>query len=193
MWLEGLETRAVNATASLDELRARLRVPLTQTGVDPVQVVDDLAAATEGGLLGSPGGRFYAWVIGGTTLSALAADWLTSTWDQNAGLYATSPASAVVEEVAGEWLLDLLDLPRDASFAFVTGCQMAHFTALAAARSGVLRGTSDGTSIGMDCSARRGSASSRMRRVTSRSTGRCVSSASARKPCSPSRRTSVAA
>jgi glutamate/tyrosine decarboxylase-like PLP-dependent enzyme len=139
VWLEGLETRAVNATTSLEELRARLRVPLTHAGVDPVQVVDDLAAATEGGLLGSPGGRFYAWVIGGTTLSAIAADWLTSTWDQNAGLYATSPASAVAEEVAGEWLLDLLDLPRDASFALVTGCQMAHVTALAAARSGVLR------------------------------------------------------
>ena len=139
VWLEGLETRAVNATTSLDELRARLRVPLTQKGVDPVQVVDDLAAATEGGLLGSPGGRFFAWVIGGTMLSAIAADWLTSTWDQNAGLYATAPAAAVAEEVVGEWLLDLLDLPRDASFALVTGCQMAHVTALAAARSGVLR------------------------------------------------------
>ena len=139
VWLEGLETRAVNATTSLDELRARLRVPLTQKGVDPVQVVDDLAAATEGGLLGSPGGRFFAWVIGGTMPSAIAADWLTSTWDQNAGMYATAPAAAVAEEVVGEWLLDLLDLPRDASFALVTGCQMAHVTALAAARSGVLR------------------------------------------------------
>jgi aromatic-L-amino-acid decarboxylase len=139
VWLEGLETRAVNATTSLDELRSRLRVPLTQAGVDPVQVVDDLAAATEGGLLGSPGGRFYAWVIGGTLPSAIGADWLTSAWDQNAGMYATAPASAVVEEVVGEWLLDLLDLPRDASFALVTGCQMAHVTALAAARSAVLR------------------------------------------------------
>src|SRR3982751_1460270 len=83
VWLEGLETRAVNATTSLEELRARLRVPLTHAGVDPVQVVDDLAAATEGGLLGSPGGRFYAWVIGGTLPSALAADWLTSAGGQN--------------------------------------------------------------------------------------------------------------
>jgi aromatic-L-amino-acid decarboxylase len=139
VWLEGLATRAVNATTSLEELRARLRVPLTDQGVDPTQVVDDLAAATEGGLLGSPGGRFYAWVIGGTLLSAVGADWLTSAWDQNAGMYATAPASAVAEEVVGEWLLDLLDLPRDASFALVTGCQMAHVTALAAARSAVLR------------------------------------------------------
>src|SRR5204863_9659952 len=119
--------------------RARLGVPLEEHGTDPVQIVDDLAAATEGGLLGSPSGRFFAWVIGGTLQSALAADWLTSAWDQNAGLFATSPASAVAEEVAGAWLLDLLELPRDASFAFVTGCQMAHVTALAAAREGVLR------------------------------------------------------
>jgi aromatic-L-amino-acid decarboxylase len=138
-WLDGLDTRAVGATTSLEELRARLGVALTAQGVDAVKVIDDLAAATEGGLLGSPGGRFYAWVIGGTLPAALAADWLTSAWDQNAGMYATAPAAAITEEIAGAWLLDLLDLPRDASFAFVTGCQMAHVTALAAAREGVLR------------------------------------------------------
>src|SRR5215207_2214262 len=138
-WLDGLDRRAVNATTSLEELRARLGVPLEEQGADPARIVDELAAATEGGLLGSPGGRFYAWVIGGTLQSALAADWLTSAWDQNAGMYATAPAAAITEEVVGAWLLDLLDLPRDASFAFVTGCQMAHVTALAAARSGVLR------------------------------------------------------
>ena len=139
LWLDGLETRAVNATTTLEELRARLGVPLTEAGVDPVQIVDDLAKATEGGLLGSPSGRFFAWVIGGTLTSAVAADWLTSAWDQNAGMYATAPAAAIAEEVVGGWLLDLLELPRDASFALVTGCQMAHVTALAAARHALLR------------------------------------------------------
>jgi glutamate/tyrosine decarboxylase-like PLP-dependent enzyme len=139
-WLDGLETRSVAATTTLEQLRARLGVPLEARGVEPARIIDDLAAATEGGLLGSPGGRFFAWVIGGTLHSALAADWLTSAWDQNAGMYATAPAAAVAEEVAGAWLLELLDLPREASFAFVTGCQMAHVTALAAAREGVLRG-----------------------------------------------------
>ncbi len=70
--------------------------------------------------------------------SALAADWLTSTWDQNAALYACSPAAAVVEEVAGAWLKDLLGLPDHASFALVTGCMMAHVTCLAAARHALL-------------------------------------------------------
>lgn len=88
---------------------------------------------------GSAGGRFYAWVIGGGPEPALAADWLVSTWDQNAYVYNSSPASAVIEETAGEWVKELLDLPRDASFAFISGCQMAHMTGLAAARSALLR------------------------------------------------------
>ena len=138
-WLDELDTRSVATTTTLEQLRARLGVPLEEHGADPARIIDDLAAATEGGLIGSPSGRFFAWVIGGTLQSALAADWLTSAWDQNAGMYATAPAAAIAEEVAGAWLLDLLDLPRDASFAFVTGCQMAHVTALAAAREGVLR------------------------------------------------------
>ena len=138
-WLEGLDTRSVAATTTLEQLRARLGVPLTDCGVDPVKVIDDLAAATEGGLNGSPSGRFFAWVIGGTLPSAVAADWLTSAWDQNSGMYATAPAAAIAEEVAGAWLLELFELPRDASFALVTGCQMAHVTALAAARHALLK------------------------------------------------------
>jgi glutamate/tyrosine decarboxylase-like PLP-dependent enzyme len=78
-------------------------------------------------------------VIGGALPAALAADWLTSTWDQNAGLFAPAPAAAIVEEVAGEWLRDLFGLPEGVSYAFVTGCQMAHVTALAAAREHILR------------------------------------------------------
>src|SRR5262249_31119078 len=80
----------------------------------------------------------FGWVIGGVVPSALAADWLTTAWDQNAGLYAAGPAAAVVEEVAGAWLKDILGLPATASFGFVTGCQMAHTTCLAAARHRVL-------------------------------------------------------
>ena len=68
----------------------------------------------------------------------LAADWLTSAWDQNAGLYVGGPAASVVEEVVREWVVDLLGLPRDASIGFVTGTQMGSVTALAAARFRVL-------------------------------------------------------
>ena len=81
---------------------------------------------------------FFGWVIGGTLPVALAADWLTSAWDQNAASNATAPAEDVVEEVCGAWAKELLRIPRSASFAFVTGCQMAHTTALAAARHKLL-------------------------------------------------------
>jgi glutamate/tyrosine decarboxylase-like PLP-dependent enzyme len=135
--LEGLEERPVGATLDAAALREQLGGPLPETGRDAADVVDELAAAARGGLLGSAGGRFYAWVMGGGVPASLAADWLTSAWDQNAALYTTAPAAAVAEEVAGSWILELLDLPRESSFAFTTGCQMAHVTCLAAARNAV--------------------------------------------------------
>jgi glutamate/tyrosine decarboxylase-like PLP-dependent enzyme len=138
-FLDDLGQDPVRATASVEELRRRLDQPLCRMGTDAPQVVDALVEATRGGHLGSASGRFFAWVIGGALPSALAADWLVSTWDNNAALYACGPASAVVEEVAGRWVKEVLDLPRTASFAFTTGCQMAHFTCLAAARHALLR------------------------------------------------------
>ena len=102
---------------------------------------------------------------------------------RTAGLYATAPAAAVAEEVAGAWILELLDLPRDASFAFVTGCQMAHFTALAAARACACCAAAGWNVERTGCSARRRSASSRTRRATARSTVRCAISASASAQC----------
>ncbi len=136
--LDGVDERPVGATTSLGDLRARLGRALGSEGVEPTRVIDELVEDVRGGLLGSAGGRFFAWVIGGSLPAALAADWLTSAWDQNAVLYACSPAEAIIEEVYGAWLKDLLGLPATASFAITTGCQMAHLTCLAAARNALL-------------------------------------------------------
>ncbi len=136
--LESLDAAPVAPTAPLEILRARLARPLTDDGAPPEQVIADLVADSAGGIMGSAGGRFYAWVVGGAVPAALAADWLTSTWDQNAGIYASGPAAALAEEISGAWLAELLGIPEGASFAFVTGCQMAHVTCLAAARHAVL-------------------------------------------------------
>ena len=100
--------------------------------------IESLAAAADAGLVASAGPRYFGFVIGGGLPAALAADWLASTWDQNAGLYILSPAAAVAEEVAAGWLVDLLELPAGTSVGFVTGATMANFTALAAARHAVL-------------------------------------------------------
>ena len=137
--LAGADTRPVRATADLDQLRERFARPLPQAGTDPVTVIDDLVRDADGGIIGSAGGRFFAWVIGGTLPAALAADWLTSVWDQNAAIHACGPAEAVIEEVAGGWLKELFGLPQTASFAFVTGTQMAHLTCLGAARHRLLK------------------------------------------------------
>ena len=133
-----LEQGPVGAGASLETLRERLIKPLNNNGMPAEQVIDELVADTAGGIVGSAGGRFFGWVIGGSLPAALAADWLTSAWDQNAASYACGPAEAVIEEACGEWLKDLLGLPGDASFALTSGCQMAHVTALAAARNALL-------------------------------------------------------
>jgi glutamate/tyrosine decarboxylase-like PLP-dependent enzyme len=136
--LDSLDQTPVAATATLEQLRARLARPLADKGMDAGQVLDELVADTAGGINGSAGGRFFGWVIGGSVPAALAADWLTAVWDQNAASYACAPAETVIEDVAGIWLKDLLGLPPSASVAFVTGSQMAHVTALAAARNALL-------------------------------------------------------
>ena len=135
---ETLETRPVRAEADVTELTAALGGPLPEDPLDPRAVIAALVEAVEPGLVATASGRYFGFVIGGAVPAAAAADMLTSVWDQNAGLYAGGPAASVVEEVCRGWLAELLGLPSHVSAAFVTGAQMAHVTALAAARHHVL-------------------------------------------------------
>jgi hypothetical protein len=137
-FVESLATRGPAASATAVELRSRIERPLADEPVPVERVIADLARDLEGGLIASGGPRYFGFVIGGATPASLAADWLTSAWDQNAQVYATSPAAAIVEDVVAAWLLNLLGLPPEASVGFVTGCQMANFTALCVARNAVL-------------------------------------------------------
>jgi glutamate/tyrosine decarboxylase-like PLP-dependent enzyme len=137
-FLDSLGERPVFPQVELADLRARLGGPVPEGPSDASGVIGELAEVGSASAVAIPSGRYFGFVIGGALPASLAADWLTSVWDQNAGLYVGGPAAAVVEEVAGAWLAELLGLPRDASFALVTGTQMAHATALAAARHHVL-------------------------------------------------------
>jgi glutamate/tyrosine decarboxylase-like PLP-dependent enzyme len=137
-FLDSLEDRPVFPRVSADELREALGGPLQDAPLDPEDVVEQLAAAADPGLVAIPSGRYFGFVIGGGLPAAVAADWLTTTWDQNAGLYVGGPSASVVEQVVREWVCDLLGLPPDASIGFVTGTQMGSVTALAAARYRVL-------------------------------------------------------
>jgi glutamate/tyrosine decarboxylase-like PLP-dependent enzyme len=131
--------RAVWPTTTLADLRAALGGPLPRDPIDTTTVVDALARGAEPGLVTTTGPRYFGFVTGGALPATVAAEWLTAAWDQNAGLYVMSPAAAVVEEVAGAWLIELLGLPPASSVGFVTGCHMANVTALAAARHDLLR------------------------------------------------------
>jgi glutamate/tyrosine decarboxylase-like PLP-dependent enzyme len=137
-FLRGLPERPVGPAVSIEDLRAALGGDLPERGEDPITIIENLARGADPGLVAMAGPRYFGFVIGGNVPASLAADWLTSTWDQNAAIYVASPAGAVVEEVAAGWLLDLLGLPRTASVGFTTGCAMANFTGLAAGRHAVL-------------------------------------------------------
>jgi glutamate/tyrosine decarboxylase-like PLP-dependent enzyme len=137
-YVESLPERPVFPHVDPEELRAALGGPLPEEPVPPEAVLEELAEAAEPGVVAMGSGRYFGFVIGGTLPAALAADWLTSAWDQNAGLYVGGPSASVVEQVTREWLVELLALPANASIGFVTGTQMAHVTGLAAARWHVL-------------------------------------------------------
>lgn len=138
-YLQSLPTRKAGVSARREELLDILSVPLPDRGDDPIAVIDALASGGEKGAIGSAGPRYFGFVIGGSLPVSVGADLLTTAWDQNAGIYVTSPVASVVEDVARQWILDLLDLPHDAGLGFTTGCQMANFTCLGAARHAVLR------------------------------------------------------
>ncbi|HTB97076.1 MAG TPA: aminotransferase class V-fold PLP-dependent enzyme [Terracidiphilus sp.] len=138
-WIEAVGGRPVRASLTGDELRQMLGGSLPEQGFAAEAVTDALAHAGLAGTVASAGPRYFGFVVGGRLPAALAADWLVSTWDQNSGLYALSPLVTVVEQIAGSWLLEIAGLSKSMSFGFVTGCQMANFTGLAAARHRVLR------------------------------------------------------
>jgi glutamate/tyrosine decarboxylase-like PLP-dependent enzyme len=137
-FLSGLPDRPVGPRRGFEELLTSLGGPVPEKGVEAQQAIEELARVVEPGLVASAGPRYFGFVIGGSLPAAVAADWLTSAWDQNAGLNATSPAAAATEAVVAGWVKELLGLPQDAAVGFGSGCQMASFSGLAAGRHAVL-------------------------------------------------------
>lgn len=138
-WFAALDEKPVRATATSEELRKALGGALPERGIAPETILENLASAAVKGTSACSGPRYFGFVIGGSLPAAVAADWLVSAWDQNTCLYVMSPMVAVIEQIAGGWLREIAGLPATTSFGFVTGCQMANFTGLAAARHRVLR------------------------------------------------------
>lgn len=137
-FLSTLDDRPVAARIDASGVRDALGGTLPEHGDEPDAVIDSLVHGVEPGLVASAGPRHFGFVLGGALPTALAADWLVSAWDQNAGFHALSPAAAAIEEITSAWVIDLLGLPAAASVGFVTGGQAANTTCLAAARNAVL-------------------------------------------------------
>lgn len=138
-YLAAVADRHVGGSIARDSLLARLGGPLPEGPADPVEVLSRMAEAADPGLVATAGPRYFGFVTGGALPVTVAADWLAAAWDQNAALHVMSPAASVMEDVVAGWVLDLLGLPAASSVGFVTGCHMANFTCLAAARHEVLR------------------------------------------------------
>lgn len=131
--------RKVPPQQSYQQMRDSFAAPLPETGSPDNAVIQELADLRELGLMNTTHPRFFGWVIGGSAPVGVAADWLASAWGQNAAMHGSSPTSAAVEETAASWLLDILELPRDAAVGFVSGATIGSFTALAAARGSLLQ------------------------------------------------------
>jgi glutamate/tyrosine decarboxylase-like PLP-dependent enzyme len=138
-YMNSLGTRPIVPTADALEQLTSLRETMPQEGTDPSKVISLLHEVGSPNTVSSTGGRFFGFVVGGALPVAIAASWLSTSWDQNAGTWILSPIAGDMEDIAGNWMLDLLDLPRDAVFGFVTGATMATFSAIAAARSALLK------------------------------------------------------
>jgi len=103
-YLAGLEGRRVapspEALAGLEQLRTALP-PEGLAGAEVLATLDRLGSPAT---MASAGGRFFGFVVGGALPTAVAASWLATAWDQNAGITVLSPVAAAVEDVALQWL-----------------------------------------------------------------------------------------
>jgi glutamate/tyrosine decarboxylase-like PLP-dependent enzyme len=137
-YLQGIASRRVGPTPSAVQRLEELGGPLPESSSDMQAVLDLLDRIGSPATVATAGGRYFGFVNGGALTASVAATWMASVWDQNAGLRAMSPVAAALEDVTLKWVCDLLQLPASCGGAIVTGATMANFAGLAAARHALL-------------------------------------------------------
>jgi glutamate/tyrosine decarboxylase-like PLP-dependent enzyme len=137
-YLESLDTRAVRPEAEAVAALSKFDQAFPDHESTAEAVLAELDEIGSPATMASAGGRFFGFVTGGALPATVAANWLATTWDQNAGLVVTSPANAALENVSLRWLKDIFHLPSDSAGGFVTCATAANFSALAAARHALL-------------------------------------------------------
>lgn len=129
--------RAVTPSAEALANVERLIEPMPRTRSADSEVLALLDEVGSSAAMTMTGPRFFGFVIGGSLPVTVASNWLTTAWDQNTGMHEVTAATATLERVAMNWMIDLFGLPGDSAASFVTGATVANFTALAAARNRV--------------------------------------------------------
>ena len=138
-YLEALDERRVSPSPSALEGLSRFSRPLQDQPLPAGEVLEELDTIGSPAAVGSAGGRFFGFVIGGSLPAALAANILAAAWDQNAGLEISSPVAAALERVCRTWIVGLFGMTPEAEVGFVTSATMANFAGLAAARHALLQ------------------------------------------------------
>jgi glutamate/tyrosine decarboxylase-like PLP-dependent enzyme len=138
-YIGGLADRQVAPLAANVARLEALAGPLPELPSDPGEVLALLDDFGSPATVATAGGRYFGFVTGGSLPAALAANWLAGAWDQNAAMQVMSPVAARLEEIVLAWMVELLGLPPGAGAGFVTGTTMANFSALAAARTALLK------------------------------------------------------
>ena len=138
-YLAGINERSVAPSSEAIARLHELGGPLPDASADPGQILALLDEIGSPATVGTTGGRYFGFVVGGTLPASLAANWLAGAWDQNAAMQIMSPIAAKLEEIVEAWVVDLLGLPQGTGAGFVTCTTMANFSGLAAARSFLLR------------------------------------------------------
>lgn len=148
-WLDDVSKRAIRYLNEIDERAvfpsdealaqlSKFEESFPQDSTSPEEVIALLDDYGADATVATTGSRYFGFVQGGILPAALAASWLTTTWDQNGGLQVLSPINAKLEDIAIDWLIQAFDFDEGIAGGFVTGATMANFTALAAARHHLL-------------------------------------------------------
>ena len=129
-YMQSLRTRPVAPTPEAVAATAGFDEPLPEGPTAPGDVIRQLHDLGSPATIAMAGPRFFGFVIGGALPVTVASNWLSTAWDQNTGSYLTA-STAIPEQVALKWLLELLQLPAECEGGFVSGATMANFTCLA--------------------------------------------------------------
>src|SRR4029453_18212276 len=142
-----LENAAQRAICSLEEVQERAVAPagiaalseldraLPAVPTAPENVIELLDRYVSPATMGMAGPRFFGFVFGGALPVTIAANWLGGAWDQNTGLFFSTPGVSRLEEIALKWMIELFGFPPETGAGFVTGATMANLSGLAAARN----------------------------------------------------------